>query len=158
MPVPEWREIPDTDGRYFASDDGQIMGPGSRSSGPGALKPRLDRDGYATVNVYVSGRVRNRKVHRLVLEAFVGPGDGLHARHLDGDPSNNRLDNLAWGTASENNYDMVRHHTHHNGSKTHCPQGHEYTPENTCASPGWGRKCRECSRRRERVNPLIGAA
>lgn len=35
-----------------------------------------------------------------------------------------------------------------NRSKTHCPRGHEYTPENTCLSNG-KRTCRECQRRDE---------
>jgi hypothetical protein len=42
--------------------------------------------------------------------AFDG-GTGEHTRHLDGDPSNNRLDNLAWGTAADNGADRVLHGT-----------------------------------------------
>src|SRR5262245_23559473 len=39
---------------------------------------------------------RSRRVHRLVLEAFVGPcPPGKLCRHLDGDSGNSRLDNLA---------------------------------------------------------------
>ncbi len=37
-----------------------------------------------------------------------------------------------------------------NKSKTHCPQGHEYTPENTRISPAnGGRCCNECQRIRD---------
>ena len=36
-----------------------------------------------------------------------------------------------------------------NRSKTHCPHGHEYTPENTYNSGG-RRHCRKCRRRRNR--------
>lgn len=58
------------------------------------LKPTPNRDGYLFVKI----RGRNRRVHRLVLEAFVGPcPPGMECRHLDDDPRNNRLDNLAWG-------------------------------------------------------------
>lgn len=32
-----------------------------------------------------------------------------------------------------------------NADKTHCPQGHEYTDENTYLFRGW-RSCRECHR------------
>jgi hypothetical protein len=35
-------------------------------------------------------------------------------------------------------------------AKTHCPAGHEYTPENTYDQPGGGRQCRECLRTRSR--------
>lgn len=51
-----------------------------------------------------------RYVHRLVLEAFAGPcGNGMEARHLDGNPSNNDLTNLKWGTVEENTGDRGRH-------------------------------------------------
>ena len=36
-----------------------------------------------------------------------------------------------------------------NGDKTHCPHGHEYTPENTYVYAG-RRFCRECNRKRTR--------
>jgi hypothetical protein len=35
----------------------------------------------------------------------------MMVRHLDGHNTNDRLDNLAWGTASENQQDAVRHGT-----------------------------------------------
>lgn len=34
-------------------------------------------------------------------------------------------------------------------AKTHCPSGHEYTPENTLIHVSGGRRCRECHRKRE---------
>lgn len=49
-------------------------------------------------------------VHRLVLLAFVGPPEaGQECRHLDGDPTNNKLGNLKWGTKSENMADRDLH-------------------------------------------------
>lgn len=49
-------------------------------------------------------------LHRLIAEAFYGPRPGhtLMVRHLDDDPSNNALWNLAWGCASMNAGDAVR--------------------------------------------------
>jgi hypothetical protein len=38
----------------------------------------------------------------------------------------------------------------YNGAKTHCPQGHEYTPENTYINRG-RRNCRECRKHFERT-------
>lgn len=60
-----------------------------------------------------AGRVRNAPVHALVLEAFVGPRpEGCDARHFpDRNPANNRLENLSWGTRTENSHDRYLHGT-----------------------------------------------
>lgn len=58
------------------------------------------------------GERKQLYVHRLVLTAFVGQcPPGMQCRHLDGNGANNRLDNLRWGTPSENNIDQLRHGT-----------------------------------------------
>lgn len=41
----------------------------------------------------------------------------MECRHLDGDPSNNELANLKWGTASENQRDRARHGTSNAGER-----------------------------------------
>lgn len=72
------------------------------------LKPWFDARGYARV----SPNCKTRKVHHLVLEAFVrvrAPGE--ECAHLDGNPSNNRLANLAWKTPIANSGDKFRHST-----------------------------------------------
>lgn len=57
-------------------------------------------------------------VHRLVLEAFVGPCPPRHeGAHYDGDPSNNRLDNLRWAMSKENSAYQFRHGTMQHGSR-----------------------------------------
>jgi hypothetical protein len=43
----------------------------------------------------------------------------MQCRHLDGDPANNRLDNLRWGTPIENAQDRKRHGTYINGSQVY---------------------------------------
>jgi len=80
----------------------------------------------------------------LVATAFHGPcPDGQQCRHLNGDPADNRSDNLKWGTPSEQAHDKVRHGTHHQARKTHCPQGHQYDDQNTYYYQG-ERGCRSC--------------
>jgi DNA-directed RNA polymerase specialized sigma24 family protein len=75
------------------------------------LKPVHTRQ-YRTVNLSDGVRKRRRYVHRLVLEAFVGRRpEGMVCCHNDGDPTNNRLDNLRWGTYRENEHDKLRHGT-----------------------------------------------
>lgn len=60
------------------------------------------------------GRGNRVSVHRTVLEAFIGPcPPDMEARHLNGDSSDNRLSNLAWGTKRENTDDKFTHGTVH---------------------------------------------
>jgi len=112
----------------------------SRSGTPGKDYPA----------VYM-GRGNSRTVHRLVLEAFVGPcPQGLEACHNNGNRYDNRLENLRWDTASNNQRDKRRHGTDHQASKTHCVHGHEFTPENTVDRPEGTRRCRTCRNEADR--------
>ena len=61
------------------------------------LKPHVDKYGY----LYVSIRGHNRKIHRLVMEAFVGKSN-LTVNHKDEDKTNNHLDNLEYMTSRDN--------------------------------------------------------
>lgn len=64
------------------------------------------------------GRDFQVKIHVLVLNAFVGDRPvGLEARHLDGDPTNDHLSNLKWGTQAENYDDRRRHGTANDGER-----------------------------------------
>jgi hypothetical protein len=70
-------------------------------------------EGYLRVTLWCDGRSHPRKVHRLILETFVGPcPEGMEACHdPDRNGTNCRLDNLRWGTRSENQRDSIRHGT-----------------------------------------------
>ncbi|MGK3995033.1 HNH endonuclease [Sorangium sp. So ce1024] len=66
--------------------------------------------GHLRVALYGHGRRGKLLVHRLVLEAFVGPcPPGMEGCHNDGDPTNNRLENLRWDTPKANWEDRRRH-------------------------------------------------
>jgi hypothetical protein len=53
------------------------------------------------------------------------------------------------GTLRDNQQDCVAKHRNHNQQKTHCVNGHEFTPENTWVDKGGTRHCRECHRLKE---------
>lgn len=158
-----WKAIPGYEGSYEVSDDGQVRsverfrrvgkGEGSLRLYPSQVRSLCaDKAGYSRVTLKVCGVRRCHLVHHLVLEAFVGPKPpGMECRHLNGNPADNRLANLQWGTSSENSYDVVRHGHHHGSIKTHCKNGHEFTPENTVRQTRGGRACRTCNIDRARA-------
>lgn len=80
------------------------------------LKADVNWAGYHIVRLARDGVKTPRLVHRFVLEAFVGPcPEGMQCRHLNGVRSDNRLDNLRWGTVSENRADQRCHGTSMDG-------------------------------------------
>lgn len=85
---------------------------GRRRKVPILLSPGVNGDGYRRVILYSKGSIHYVFVHRLVLEAFVGPcPKGQESRHLDGIPDHNDVRNLCWGTHLENGLDTARHST-----------------------------------------------
>ena len=60
--------------------------------------------GYCQVTLCERGRKPQCLVHRLVLEAFIGPcpSGNYEANHKDGIKINNKLSNLEWTTRSKN--------------------------------------------------------
>lgn len=104
-----WRPITTTgfEGVYEISNLGRI-----RRTGGQLLTPAQHGRGYQSVTLADRGARKNALIHRLVLEAFVGPcPDQQESRHLNGDRADNHLSNLAWGTSSENELDKRRHGT-----------------------------------------------
>lgn len=107
----EWKTIEEAP-LYEVSDEGQVR------RGGRILKPNTNgTTGHRSVHLRNDNRSIQRYIHRLVLMVFVGECPvGHECRHLDGNPNNNRLDNLAWGTRSENYNDARRHGTNTKGS------------------------------------------
>ena len=93
---------------------------GDKGPKPGTvLTGSVSRKGYIEVRIrHISGKHKLVRVHRLVLECFVGAAPNNHvAAHLDGNPANNTLTNLAWVTHKENQAHRVLHGTSNRGSR-----------------------------------------
>ena len=117
-----------------------------------ALTPT--KTGYVQIGVPVfpgaKKRIR-RYLHDLVLTAFVGPRPaGAVARHLNDNRTDNRIENLAWGTRSENQHDAFR-----NGRRAHkktCNYGHPLAEPNLQNNNG--NRCKACLRARVKARRL----
>lgn len=135
--VPEiWKEVPGWPA-YIVSDHGRVMSRWVRKRIPnlkGAevilgerwkeIKPSISGNATCkrltvTLGGGVNGSQKTYGVAYLVLLAFVRPPtEGEVARHVkDPDPHNCRLENLGWGTRSENAADELRHNGKHHNSK-----------------------------------------
>lgn len=98
--------------RYFVTPDGVVY----HQSRTGVVtKRRLQpmKDGHLAICISRNGKKRLRLVHHLVAFTFLPPrtNPSHEVRHLNGDPADNKVDNLKWGTHKENGEDMVRHRT-----------------------------------------------
>lgn len=126
----EYRDIPSRPGKRVGSDGSTWF----LCSGLGGMHPRslagcwlpwvqritASRGGHK-LYLMVGSRGDTIRVHRLVLEAFVGECPaGYECRHLDDDGLNNRVDNLAWGLHVENVQDKIR-----NGGSLCVPRGEQ---------------------------------
>lgn len=111
-----------------------------------------DRKGYGQWFAYG----RRQRAHRMAYESFVSEiPDGLWVLHKCDVPPCINPDHLFLGTAQDNTQDMIK--KGRSGmdkgqfwaKKTHCPHGHEYSPENTYVGNDGSRDCRTCHRTRQ---------
>lgn len=122
----DWKPAVGYEGIYEVSDLGRVRSlDRTVTISNGRQRQRLGR----VLKLGVSGKYKvvmlsdangchvTHKVHRLVLAAFVGPGEGIDGCHNNGNGLDNRLENLRWDTRSGNEKDKLRHGTHNRGER-----------------------------------------
>lgn len=166
--IERWLPVVGHEGSYEVSDRGGVRSIErlvARSNGTSqwqssvSLRQRLRRGGYLRVELRNDGRRRDVGVHRLVLEAFVGPcPPEQECCHGPGGPADNRLENLRWDTKSANSQDRISAgtdvFTRKFGERTHCVRSHELNDRNNLDSRrarGY-RKCLACARAYSRAD------
>lgn len=103
----EWKDIKGYEGKYQVSNLGRVKSLKRLATNNHWIKEKIlnesgkkkTRDGYLMVSL--AGKTF--RVNRLVAETFIpNPLNKLSVNHIDGDKTNNRVDNLEWVTLSEN--------------------------------------------------------
>jgi len=117
-----WRDIPGYEGSYQVSSKGRVRSlprvvpvydsvrrVSYARTCPGKILRQAVCDRAGHVSVHLGKYTRGIPVHQLVMLAFHGfPPAGMEAMHLNGIPTDNRPENLRYGTHSENIIDMYR--------------------------------------------------
>jgi HNH endonuclease len=118
------KDIPGFRG-YYVEASGQVWSTRkhryARLGVPYPMKPWRDPQGYFHVTLDIGNKRRQRiAVHVTVALAFLGPRPpGMVVAHLDGDNSNNRLENLVYVTQRENIEHKWLHGTMLCGDRSH---------------------------------------
>lgn len=113
MSAERWRPVAGFQGVYEVSSEGRVrslprLDRAGRKVGDRLLAITAHPSGHQQVKLSRDGEYRQAKVHRVVLIAFAGPPpEGCEVLHTDGNPANNKIENLRWGTRSENLHDSV---------------------------------------------------
>ena len=117
--IEEWRKV-DSAPNYEVSNLGRVRSihrsvctNGYQPNDVAILKPICrGKTGYNFVNIHVNGKRRMVNIHRLVALAFIKnprPKDFNMINHIDGDKTNNRVDNLEWCNCSMNMIHASKH-------------------------------------------------
>ena len=96
----EWKPITED---YYASNFGRVKS--FKHGNAIILRPALNDMGYLRVNLFINGKQKTFRIHRIVAKLFLpNPLNKPEVNHIDGVKFNCHASNLEWVTGVENNW------------------------------------------------------
>ena len=91
--------------QYQINENGEIYNTKTNNF----LKGHIENTGYVSVNLNINGIKKNYSLHRLMADIFLDNPNNLPiVNHIDGDKTNNKLENLEWVSQSQNRYHAIQ--------------------------------------------------
>ena len=109
-----WKDIPGYEGYYKVSDKGRVLSLIGWNGHQYVKRKKIIKGWTQTTDekgdykrqmilLVKDGNRKECKIHRIVAGVFIpNPEDKPNVNHIDGNPLNNRLENLEWCTQKEN--------------------------------------------------------
>lgn len=99
-----WKPVVGYENLYEVSNLGNVRNVNKKwTKKPRLLKQHIHNE-YMIVVLYKDSKAKNKRVHRLVAEAFIPNSNNYqYINHKDENPKNNVVDNLEWCTMTYNN-------------------------------------------------------
>jgi hypothetical protein len=99
-----WKDIAGYEGLYQVSNYGRFKSLGNNfARKEKSKKAHIRHNGYMRITLNKKGKRKSFATHRLVILAFKeNPENKRTVNHIDGNKTNNYIDNLEWATHTEN--------------------------------------------------------
>ena len=104
-----WKDVEGFEGLYRVSSEGVLISTPRQGAKGGVVKGYPTRQGYMEYCLHKNNKVKRVCVHRVLAKHFIqNPENKPFVNHIDGNKSNNNIENLEWVTRQENVEHAVR--------------------------------------------------
>jgi hypothetical protein len=117
-----WKDVVGYEDFYMVSSNGKMISKEriiKRKNGADFLQKESfmngsEYHGYIKITVRKNNIKKDKFIHCLIAESFLGTKPiGMEVCHFDGNRKNNNINNLRYGTRSDNVKDAIKHGTHY---------------------------------------------